>query len=122
MTSRYVGRSIKRTEDPPLLMGRAHFIGDLRLPGLLSVVFLRSPHAHARIVAIDVSAALALPGVEAIVTGTDLAGATRPIRAAMSGGGYKEVGWPALAVGKTRFAGEAVVAVVAVDRYRAEDA
>ena len=48
MAPRYVGASVRRTEDPPLLMGQAHFIGDLRLPGLLAVAFLRSPHAHAR--------------------------------------------------------------------------
>jgi carbon-monoxide dehydrogenase large subunit len=118
----YVSRSIKRTEDPPLLMGRAHFIGDLRLPGLLAVKFLRSPHARARIVAIDTRAALAIPGVEAVVTGPELLGSTRPIRAVMSGAGYKASGWPALAHDTVRFAGEAVAAVVASDQYRAEDA
>jgi|RhiMetdeSRZDD1v2_1073273.scaffolds.fasta_scaffold17106_2 aerobic carbon-monoxide dehydrogenase large subunit len=118
----YVSRSVKRTEDPPLLMGRAHFIGDLRLPGLLAVKFLRSPHAHARVVHVDVRAALAMPGVEAVVTGGDLTASTRPIRAVMSGAGYKESGWPALAVEKVRFAGETVAAVVASDQYRAEDA
>lgn len=122
MAARYVNTSVRRTEDPPLLMGRARFMGDLRLPGLLAVKFLRSPHAHARITDIDVRAALALPGVEAIVTGADLAATTRPIRAAMSGAGYQESGWPPLAQGKVRFAGEPVVAVVAADQYRGEDA
>jgi carbon-monoxide dehydrogenase large subunit len=122
MTSRYVSQRIRRTEDPPLLMGRAHFIGDLRMPGLLSVAFLRSPHAHARIAAVDPRPALALPGVETVVTGADLGAATRPIRAEMSGDGYRETGWPALAAGKVRFAGEPVAAVVAADPYRAEDA
>jgi aerobic carbon-monoxide dehydrogenase large subunit len=120
--ARYVSRSVKRTEDPPLLMGRAHFMGDLRLPGLLAVKFLRSPHAHARLVDIDARAALALPGVEAVVTGRDLVSATRPIRAVMSGSGYKESGWPPLAQDKVRFAGEPMAAVVASDQYRAEDA
>jgi carbon-monoxide dehydrogenase large subunit len=120
--ARYVSRSVKRTEDPPLLMGRAHFMGDLRLPGLLAVKFLRSPHAHARLVDIDARAALALPGVEAVVTGRDLVSATRPIRAVMSGPGYKESGWPPLAQDKVRFAGEPMAAVVASDQYRAEDA
>jgi aerobic carbon-monoxide dehydrogenase large subunit len=122
MAQRYVSQRIKRTEDPPLLMGRAHFMGDLRAPGLRAAAFLRSPHAHARIVAIDARAALAMDGVEAVVTGADLAATTRPIRAAMSGAGYKETGWPALALGKARFAGEPVAAVVATDQYRAEDA
>ena len=119
---RYVSRSVKRTEDPPLLMGRAHFIGDLRLPGLLAVKFLRSPHAHARVVHVDARAALAMPGVEAVVTGRDLTSTTHAIRAVMSGAGYKESGWPPLAADTVRFAGEAVAAVAALDQYRAEDA
>ena len=118
----YVSRSVRRTEDPPLLSGRAHFIGDVKLPGLLAVAFLRSPHAHARLHALDARPALSLPGVEAVLTGRDLAGTIRPIRAVMSGGGYKETGWPALAQDKVRFAGEPVAVVVATDRYRAEDA
>jgi aerobic carbon-monoxide dehydrogenase large subunit len=120
--ARYVSQSVKRVEDPPLLMGRAHFMGDLRLPGLLAVKFLRAPHAHARVVAVDVRDALALPGVEAVVTARDLASSTRPIRAVMSGAGYKESGWPPLAADKVRFVGEPVAAVVATDQYRAEDA
>ena len=122
MTARYVSTSVKRREDPPLLMGRARFMGDLRLPGLLAVAFLRSPHAHARILAIDAREALELPGVEAVVTGADLATTTRPITAELVGCAYKPTGWPALAHGKTRFVGEPVAAVVASDRYRAEDA
>jgi len=117
----YVSQRVKRREDPPLLMGRAHFICGLRLPGLLAVKFLRSEHAHARIVEIDARAALNLPGVEAVVTAADLA-TTRAIRATMSGAGYQATDWPALARGKVRFAGEPVVAVVAADAYRAEDA
>lgn len=120
--ARYVSQSVKRTEDPPLLMGRAHFIGDLRLPGLLAVKFLRSPHAHARVVHVDVHAAAAMSGVEAVVTGRDLLASTRPIRAVMSGAGYKESGWPPLAGDTARFAGEAVAAVVASDQYCGEDA
>src|SRR6266508_4579119 len=103
-------------------MGRARFMGDLRLAGVLAVKFLRSPHAHAHIAAIDVSAASAQPGVVAVVTSADLAATTRPIRAVMSGAGYKETDWPVLARGKVRFVGEPVAAVVASDQYRAEDA
>ena len=119
---RYVSTSVKRREDPPLLMGRARFMGDLRLPGLLAVAFLRSPHAHARIVALDTSEARGLTGVEAVVTGADLAATTRPVRAELSDPSYQQTGWPALALGKTRFVGEPVAAVVASDRYGAEDA
>lgn len=118
----YVSRSILRREDPPLLRGRARFMGDLRLPGVLAVKFLRSSHAHARITAIDVRAALAMPGVVAALTGTELAVTTRPIRAVMTGAGYKETDWPALAHDKVRYVGEPVAAVVASDQYRAEDA
>ncbi len=121
MAAPYVSQGVKRREDPPLLMGRAHFIGDLRLPGLLAVKFLRSEHAHARIVEIDARAALNLPGVETVATAADLA-TTRAIRATMSGAGYQATDWPPLARGKVRFAGEPVVAVVAADAYRAEDA
>jgi len=119
---RYVSQSVKRQEDPPLLMGRARFIADLRLPGLLAVTFLRSPHAHARLGEIDVRHARAMPGVEAVVSGGDLAATTRSIRATMSGSGYQDSDWPALAQGKVRFVGEPVVAVAATDQYRAEDA
>ncbi len=122
MAGRYVSRNVKRQEDPPLLMGRARFIGDLTLPGLLAVKFLRSPHAHARLVGIDTRRAAVMPGVEAVITGADLAATARPIRATMSGDGFKESGWPALAQGKARFVGEPVAAVVAADAYRAEDA
>ena len=85
MAGPYVSRSIERTEDPPLLMGRAHFMADLKMAGVLAVKFLRSPHAHARLVDVDVRAALAMPGVEAALTGADLAAVTRPICAVMSG-------------------------------------
>jgi carbon-monoxide dehydrogenase large subunit len=122
MTGPYVGTDVRRREDPALLLGRARFMGDLALPGLLEVAFLRSPHAHARIVAVDAGEARGMPGVEAVVTGADLAATTRPIEAELSGGRYKPTGWPALARGKARFVGEPVAAVVARDRYRAEDA
>src|SRR5262249_61184313 len=120
MPARYVTQGVKRREDPPLLMGRAHFIGDLRLPGLLTVKFLRSEHAHARIVAIDAQAVRKAPGVEAVLTAADLATTTRAIRATMSGAGYQPTDWPPLARDKVRFAREPVVAVVAAEPYRAE--
>jgi aerobic carbon-monoxide dehydrogenase large subunit len=119
---RYVGTSVRRQEDPALLRGQARFIGDLKVPGLLTVAFLRSSHPHARLLEVDVREAAALPGVAAIMTGADVAATTRPIRARLDGAGYKETGWPPLAIGKTRFVGEPVAAVVATDRYQAEDA
>ncbi|OLE36674.1 MAG: hypothetical protein AUG00_10065 [Candidatus Rokubacteria bacterium 13_1_20CM_2_70_7] len=122
MARRYVSTRVRRREDPQLLTGRARYLDDLRLSGTLSVAILRSPHAHARLVEVDVRPALAAPGVEAVLTGEDVARLARPIRAEMSGPGYKTSGWPALARDKVRFVGEPVVAVVARDRYGAEDA
>ncbi len=66
------GKSVRRVEDESLLTGAGHFADDASLPGQASVFFLRSPHPHARIAAIDTAAALAMPGVVAIITGDDL--------------------------------------------------
>src|SRR5499433_3260459 len=70
--SRLMGAEIKRKEDPRLITGTSAYVGDLSLPGLHHVAFVRSPHAHARIRRIDASAALRRPGVVAVVTGADL--------------------------------------------------
>jgi aerobic carbon-monoxide dehydrogenase large subunit len=71
-TDRYVGRPMKRREDRRLLVGSGTFVDDLRPPGCLSVVFVRSPHGHARIAGLDVEAARKAPGVAAVVTGGDV--------------------------------------------------
>src|SRR6202035_4335124 len=68
----WFGASIKRKEDADLLTGRGRYVDDIALPGLLHAAVLRSPHAHAAIRGIDKSAALALPGVRAVVTFADL--------------------------------------------------
>ncbi|HKZ51322.1 MAG TPA: molybdopterin cofactor-binding domain-containing protein, partial [Dehalococcoidia bacterium] len=115
---RWVGTSLKRKEDPTLLTGRGSYIDDLTLPGMLHAAMLRSPHAHARIKGIDVSAALQVPGVVAILTGKDVAKRALPFMSAI-GGPTMEF---CLAVGKVRHVGEPVAAVVATDRYTAEDA
>ena len=75
---RYMGNSVPRKEDTALLTGRATFTDDIRLPGMLHLAVLRSPHAHARITAIDTSAARELPGVVEAVSGDDCGG--RPAR------------------------------------------
>src|SRR5437899_2082502 len=106
MASRYVGVSVRRIEDAPLLRGEARYLDDLRLPGTLAVAFLRSPHAHARIQAIGVERALGAPGVVAALTGPDLARTARPVRARLQGHGYKPSAWPALPLDKVRFVGE----------------
>src|SRR5512135_3312943 len=66
------GKSTARIEDRDLLCGRARFVGDIQLPGMLHAGFVRSPHAHAKILSIDAAAALALPGVVAVLTAGDI--------------------------------------------------
>lgn len=119
---RAVGASILRREDARLLTGRGRYVSDVAPPGTLHAAFLRSPHAHARIGAIDVAAALALPGVEAVYVASDLEGVARPLRASSSSPGYHECDTPILATGKVRMNGEAVALVLAESRYVAEDA
>src|SRR3954452_9027304 len=70
--SPWVGRPIKRKEDPRLIMGRARYIDDLNVTGQLWASFVRSPEAHAKIVSIDTAAAPSFPGVHAVYTGADL--------------------------------------------------
>src|SRR3954453_19141561 len=78
MTTRYFGAPIKRNEDKRLLTGQALFVDDVELPDMLHAAFLRSQVAHARIVRVDVSAALQRPGVVAIYTARDLGDYWRP--------------------------------------------
>src|SRR5690349_5334517 len=68
----YIGRAMKRVEDPRLIKGIATYVDDIKLPGMLFAAILRSPHAHATIKGIDVDAARALPGVEGVFTGADI--------------------------------------------------
>src|SRR4029453_17427663 len=89
---------------------------------MLYAAFLRSPHAHARLAPIDRSAALALPGVAAVLTGEDIARAAKPVRAESKTPSVKTTSFPPLALGKVRHVGETVVMVAAESRYVAEDA
>jgi aerobic carbon-monoxide dehydrogenase large subunit len=121
---RYTGASVKRSEDPRILAGRGRYIDDLKLPGMLHAAFVRSPLAHARVLAVDAAAARALPGVVAVLTGADLEAATipgqDPLFAMMAGPGPKPE-YTLLATDKVRFAGDPVAVVVAESRYLAED-
>src|ERR1700751_4445074 len=110
------GRMLRK-EDPRFIRGRGNYVDDVALPGMLHLAILRSPYAHARIVSIDVTAALAHPKVKAVVTGADLA--------------EKGLAWmptlsndvqAVLATDKVRFQGQEVAFVVAEDRYSARDA
>jgi carbon-monoxide dehydrogenase large subunit len=72
VASRYVGQSVKRREDARLVTGHGRFVEDVAWPGTLHLAFLRSPIARGRIVNLDVSAALAVPGVHSVLTAADL--------------------------------------------------
>ena len=122
-TGGVVGTARLRKEDPALLTGESKFIDDLNLPGALWISCVRSPHAHARISAIDGSAALATDGVVAVYTGADLEGdwagplpCAWPVTEEMKNPAHLPV-----AVGKANFAGDAVAVVVATSRYAAAD-
>jgi CO/xanthine dehydrogenase Mo-binding subunit len=117
---KWVGKSIKRVEDPKFLRGSAQYVDDMVFPGMLHVATLRSPFAHARIVSIDGAAARQVPGVHAVVTGPEAAEILDPLP---DGGPSpdKHV-WRVLAADKVRYSGEGVAIVVAENRYIAEDA
>src|SRR6202167_6722076 len=78
VAERYTGASIKRSEDPRILTGAGRYVDDITLPGMLHAAFVRSPLAHGRVLSVDVSAAQALPGVVAVLTGADLEAMTVP--------------------------------------------
>src|SRR5580704_14095942 len=72
MGAKQFGARVKRIEDPALLAGRGRFVDDVKLPGLLHACFVRSPHAHARLMSIDVKVAMVMPGVHAVIAADDL--------------------------------------------------
>jgi aerobic carbon-monoxide dehydrogenase large subunit len=119
----FVGKSIKRREDPRLITGEAKYIDDIRLPGLAYAAILRSPYAHARIKSINLDAAKAVPGVIAAFTGKDFAD-LNPLPCAWQAGGVKNnVNTPrVLEIDKVTFTGAGVAVVIAESRYIAEDA
>ena len=116
-----IGARIKRTEDPRLLTGLGSYTDDRDVARVLHVAFRRSEHAHARILGIDCAAARAAPGVVAVLTAAEL-DHVKPLRATSRMKGYYATPILALAAGKVRYVGEAIVGVVAESRYLAEDA
>jgi aerobic carbon-monoxide dehydrogenase large subunit len=120
--NKWIGRSVLRLEDPPLVIGAGRFAGDISFPHQLHMRVVRSSHAHGNIVSIDTAAARAMPGVVAVWTSADIADlppidfregripALEPYRQ------------PVLAREKVRYVGEPVAAVFAHDPYAAEDA
>jgi 2-furoyl-CoA dehydrogenase large subunit len=118
-TRPYVGQGIPRLEDDALLRGRGRFMDDIDpVPHTRHAMIVRSPFAHARIRSMDVSAALALPGVVGVVTAEQIVAMSRPLPAGIQGGPT----YYAAANGTARFMGEPVAVVVAASRYIAEDA
>jgi carbon-monoxide dehydrogenase large subunit len=118
----YIGTSVKRLEDPELLRGTATFVGDIRRPGMVHAVVVRSPLAHARILAVDTEQALAQPGVVAVLTAADVKDVgIIPMRLAPRDDLSRALQHP-IASDTVRYMGEPVAVVVAGSRYQAEDA
>ncbi|WGR69637.1 MULTISPECIES: xanthine dehydrogenase family protein molybdopterin-binding subunit [unclassified Bradyrhizobium] len=119
----YIGKTVPRPNLDRLLQGRGSYISDMELPRMAHVVFLRSPHAHAKIVSIDAAAAKQMPGVSAVVTGKELAAVITPWVGVLSHlKGLKSAPQSAIAVDRVCWQGEAVAAIVATSRAAAEDA
>lgn len=128
----FVGQSILRREDLRLLAGEGQFVADIKLPGMLHAVFVRSQVAHGRIRSVDLSAAVAAPGVVYAIAGPDLAKVLTPVPDAQLALPKK---WttrvqhkflnpqqPLLAYDKVRHVGEAIAVIIAESRYQGEDA
>jgi carbon-monoxide dehydrogenase large subunit len=120
--TKVIGARLLRKEDYRLVTGQGRYLDDMVFPGCLHAHFVRSPHAHARIAAIDCAAARGAEGVVAVVTGRELAEWTTPARMAPPIEGLHPVGFTTLPIDKVRFIGDPVVCIVATDRYLAEDA
>ncbi|MGL4635364.1 MAG: xanthine dehydrogenase family protein molybdopterin-binding subunit [Beijerinckiaceae bacterium] len=119
----YIGRSVPRPNAKRLLEGKGVYVDDITLPRMLHVAFLRSPHAHARILGFDLKSAKAAPGVVAVVTGAELAQVCKPWVGVLSHfKGLKSAPQHAIAIDRACWVGEAICAVVATSRAEAEDA
>jgi carbon-monoxide dehydrogenase large subunit len=121
MVGRVTGTSVRRVEDRRLLTGRGRYVDDVRLPGMLHAAFVRSQHAHARVLAVDAAEARAVPGVHAVLTDTDLRAVAADLDPTQMPNLVAPT-HPALARDKVRFVGEPVAVVIADSRYVAEDA
>src|SRR5437870_3949363 len=131
MGAKFFGAAVKRREDPRFLLGEGRFVDDVTVPGMLHASFLRSPHAHARIVKIDTAAASASPGVVRVLTFKDLErwmkplplfGAVPPGLGAVVKFDIRQAPQWALCRDRVRYVGEIVAMVVADSAERAEDA
>src|SRR5216684_6402995 len=118
----YVGQSLRRREDIKFVTGNGRYVDDIKLPGMLYVAILRSPHAHALITGVDLSAARAAAGVRLALAGADLAGKIGNIKPNWVVPGTVVPDRPVMAVDRVRFVGECVALVVAETREAAYDA
>jgi len=119
----YIGKTVPRPNLERLMQGRGLYVSDMVLPRMAHVVFLRSPHAHAKINKIDADAAKRSPGVIAVVTGQELAAVITPWIGVLSHlKGLKSAPQHAIAIDRACWQGEAVAAIVATSRAVAEDA
>src|SRR4029450_3634076 len=119
----YIGKTVPRPNLDRLMQGRGLYVSDIELPRMAHVVFLRSPHAHAKITGIDASAAKQMPGVIAVVSGRELSTVITPWVGVLSHlKGLKSAPQSAIAIDRVCWQGEAVAAVVATRRAQAEDA
>src|SRR5262245_30001552 len=122
MKQKFIGRSVERLEDPPLLTGQGRFAADISFPHQLHMRVVRSAHAHARIVSIGSAEARAVSGVHAIWTSDDVSGLP-PIDFRLTKvEGLESYRQPVLAKERVRYVGEPVAVVFAEDAYAAEDA
>ena len=117
-----IGASPKRKEDPALVIGAGRFLDDIRLPLLLHLGVVRSPHAHARISRVSASEALGLPGVVAAFGAADLPEVASGVPPSLPFDHLRPSVRPVVAREKVRYVGEPVALVVADDPYRLHDA
>src|SRR4029077_5532310 len=121
-SGKVIGRSVLRLEDEPLLLGQGRFTDDVGFPNQLHMRVVRSEHAHGRVIAIDIAAARAIPGVVALWTGADIKDLPPIDFRDPAAEALKPYRQPALAQDIVRYVGEPVAAVFADDPYVAEDA
>ncbi len=115
------GLPLRRMEDPKFITGSGKYVGDISFPNMLHAAFVRSPHAHAKILKVDASRALAHPNVKFVLTGADIKG-IKNIPSVDEEPNKKATKILPLAMEEVNYAGESVAAVFALDTYSAQDA
>ena len=121
-TIKYMGQPLRRREDFKFITGKGHYTDDMKSPGMLHMAVLRSPHAHAIIKHVDLSAAQSAPGVHLALSGADFVGKIGSIEPNWVIPGTKVPDRPVVAVNRVRFVGECVAVVVAETQALAHDA